>query len=193
MGTFGTFTVTTAGIPYAGADRDWSTAHGRDLRGQRKRVRHALGHSSPGTRDAYVVTFSATNGVDPNQSFTLKVIGAVFGVNPNSGPATGGTTVTITGTGFTRATAVDFGATAATDVTVVNDSTITATSPPGTGVVNVTVTTSGGVSPIGPADQFTYIVAPPPTVVSLVRYGFHAQPTSLVLTFSSAARRWPRM
>ena len=40
--------------------------------------------------------------------------------------------MTITGTGFTGATAVDFGTTAATSVTVVNDTTITADSPAGT-------------------------------------------------------------
>ena len=49
--------------------------------------------------------------------------------------------VTITGTGFTGATAVDFGTTAATSVTVVSDTSITADSPAGTGTVDVTVTT----------------------------------------------------
>ena len=55
--------------------------------------------------------------------------------------------MTITGTGFTGATAVDFGTTAATGLTVVNDTTITADSPAGTGIVDVTVTTPGGTSP----------------------------------------------
>ena len=40
--------------------------------------------------------------------------------------------MTITGTGFTGATAVDFGTTPGTDVTVVNDTTVTAISPAGT-------------------------------------------------------------
>ena len=64
--------------------------------------------------------------------------------------------MTITGTGFTGATAVDFGTTAATNVTVVSDTTITADSPAGTGTVDVTVTTPGGTSATSPADQFTY-------------------------------------
>ena len=68
----------------------------------------------------------------------------------------GGTLVTITGTGFTGATAVDFGTTAATNLTVVNDTTITADSPAGTGTVDVTVTTPAGTSATSPADQFTY-------------------------------------
>ena len=80
---------------------------------------------------------------------------AVTGLNPTSGPR-GGTPVTITGTSFTGATAVDFGTAAATGVTVVNDNTITATSPAGTGIVDVTVTTPAGTSATSPADQFTY-------------------------------------
>ena len=69
-------------------------------------------------------------------------------------------TVTITGTGFTGATAVDFGTTAATGVTVVNDTSITATSPAGTGTVDVTVTTPSGTSATSAADQFTYVAGP---------------------------------
>jgi hypothetical protein len=49
----------------------------------------------------------------------------------------------------------------------------------------VTVITPGGTSAISAADQFTYVVGSP-KVVSLLRFGFHDQPTSLVLTFSSA-------
>ena len=44
--------------------------------------------------------------------------------------------------------------------------TITAVSPAGTGLADVTVITAGGTSATNPADQFTY-VAPPPTVTSV--------------------------
>ena len=64
--------------------------------------------------------------------------------------------MTITGTGFTGATAVDFGTAAGTIVTV-GATTITAYSPAGTGTVDVTVTTPSGTSGISPADQFTYV------------------------------------
>ena len=90
----------------------------------------------------------------------------VTGLSPTSGPQAGGTVVTITGTGFTGATAVNFGTTAATNFTVVSDTTITADSPAGTGVVDVTVTTPGGTSATSPADQFTYAVAPTVTGLS---------------------------
>ena len=53
-------------------------------------------------------------------------------LSPTAGSNAGGTPVTITGTGFTGATAVDFGTTAATGVKVVNDTQITAVSPAGT-------------------------------------------------------------
>jgi hypothetical protein len=62
---------------------------------------------------------------------------------------------------LTGATAVDFGTTAATDVTVLNSMTVTAVSPAGTGTENVTVTTPAGTSPTSAADQFTFVAAPP--------------------------------
>jgi hypothetical protein len=79
----------------------------------------------------------------------------VSSVSPSGGLPTGGTTVTITGTNFTGATAVNFGATAAT---IISDTAtqITATSPAGVGTVDVTVTTPGGTSVTSPADQYTY-------------------------------------
>ena len=62
-------------------------------------------------------------------------------VSPNSGPTAGGTAVTITGTNFAAGATVTFGGTAATNVVVVNSTTITATTPAGSaGAVTVTVT-----------------------------------------------------
>jgi hypothetical protein len=92
---------------------------------------------------------------------------AVTGVTPSTGPPTGGTSVTITGTDLSGATAVDFGSTPAT-VTADSATSITATAPPGTGSVDVTVTTPDGTSAVSSADQFTYtVVVPPPTVTAI--------------------------
>ncbi len=81
---------------------------------------------------------------------------AVTSIDPTSGPPTGGTLVTIAGSGFTGATAVYFGATPAANFTVDSDTEITATSPQGLGIVDVIVTTPGGTSATSPDDQFTY-------------------------------------
>jgi hypothetical protein len=85
-------------------------------------------------------------------------------VQPNAGPGTGGTTVSISGTNFTGATAVKFGSNDATSFTVKSATSITAKSPAGSGVVDVTVATPGGISTTGSSDQFTYL--PAVTVVS---------------------------
>ena len=82
---------------------------------------------------------------------------AVTGITPKTGPTTGGTVVTVTGTGFTGATAVRFGPVAATDVTVVSATQLTATSPPeAASTRNIFVTTPAGTSSWDVADIFTY-------------------------------------
>ncbi|MFC8447915.1 IPT/TIG domain-containing protein [Kitasatospora sp. NPDC057223] len=92
---------------------------------------------------------------------------AVTAITPGHGPAAGGGTVTITGTGLAGAGAVNFGGTPATDVTVVNDLEVTATVPAhAAGTVDVTVTTPAGTSPASAADQYTYIAQPTVTAVS---------------------------
>jgi len=108
------------------------------------------------------IAISATSS-----SFDLaEVAPIVTALSPTLGPAAGGTTVTITGTNFTGASSVRFGVVAATAFTVVNPSTITATSPAGTGTVDVTVTTPEGTSVTSAADQFTFIALPALTGVS---------------------------
>ena len=79
----------------------------------------------------------------------------VTAVSPVTGAGTGGDSVTITGSGFADATAVDFGGVSAV-MTVSSDNEITATSPPGSGTVDVTVATPSGTSATSAADQFTY-------------------------------------
>ena len=85
----------------------------------------------------------------------------VSGVNPAGGPAAGGTTVTVTGTNFTGATAVRFGPNTAA-FRIDSGTQITATSPAGSGIVDVTVQTPGGISSVSGADRFSYIAPPAP-------------------------------
>ena len=113
-----------------------------------------------------VTTVGGTSATSAADQFTYVAAPTVTGINPSSGPSPPATLVTITGTGFNGATAVDFGTIPATDVTVVSDTSITADSPAGTGAVDVTVTTVGGTSPTSPADQFTYVAVPTVTGVN---------------------------
>ena len=71
----------------------------------------------------------------------------VTSVSPNSGPTGGGTAVTIGGTNFLSGAGVSFGGTAASNVTVVNSTSINATTPAhAAGTVNLVVTNPGGQS-----------------------------------------------
>jgi YVTN family beta-propeller protein len=80
----------------------------------------------------------------------------VTALSPKSGPAGGGTTVKITGTGLLWVSAVKFGSTAAKSFTIVSPKEVTAVSPKGTGTVTVTVTTPGGTSKASSGSKFTY-------------------------------------
>ncbi|GIW19336.1 MAG: hypothetical protein KatS3mg064_2493 [Tepidiforma sp.] len=109
-----------------------------------------------GTYDVRVTTPGGTspNTVADDFTCTGSPAPTVTSVSPASGPT--GTTVTITGTNFTGATAVTFGTAAAT-FTVVNSTTITATVPAGlaAGTYDVRVTTPAGTSANTAADNFT--------------------------------------
>lgn len=90
----------------------------------------------------------------------------VVGVSPNTGPTTGGTSVTITGTNLSGATGVYFGSTSAT-ISTVSTTTIVAVAPPqAAGAVNITVTTPAGTSAASSADEFTYLATPTVTGIS---------------------------
>jgi hypothetical protein len=123
---------------------------------------------SPGTVDIRLTSPSGgPSGITPADQFTYVAAPAVTGVSPAAGPADGGTTVTVTGSGFTNATAVTFGSTAAASFTVDSDTQITATAPAGSpGPADITVTTADGTSTTSPADQFTFVAAPAVTGVS---------------------------
>ncbi|MER5358062.1 IPT/TIG domain-containing protein [Streptomyces sp. NPDC002785] len=92
----------------------------------------------------------------PRQPSTAAAAPVTTTSSPFSGPA--GTVVTLTGTGFTNATAVAFGGTPAASFTVVSATEITAVAPAGAGTVQITVTTPDGTSS---GKGFTYTIATP--------------------------------
>jgi hypothetical protein len=87
---------------------------------------------------------------------------ALTGIMPASGTTLGGTRVTITGTMFSAGDVVTIGGTPATNLSMVNSTTITITTPQhAAGPVDVAVSAPGGQQAILPA-AYTY-VAPAPT------------------------------
>lgn len=122
----------------------------------------------PGTID---VTVTGPTGTSPKSStdqftYVSPPVPVVTGLLPEGGSTAGGTTVVISGAGFTTATAVSFGGHAAQSFTVTSDTQITAFTPAEqVGTVDVTVTTLGGTSVVSNADSFTYVA--PPTITSI--------------------------
>lgn len=81
----------------------------------------------------------------------------ITSVSPSNGSISGGNVITITGNGFTGATAVDFGFRPATSFTVITDNSISAMAPTGTsGTVDITVTAASQASTKTRADFYTY-------------------------------------
>lgn len=92
---------------------------------------------------------------------------AVDGINPTGGPTSGGTPVTISGSGFGGASAVNFGTTPAAGFIVVSDDTVIASAPSMAAVtVDVTVTSAAGTSSTGTDDEFTYSAPSSPSVTT---------------------------
>jgi hypothetical protein len=107
------------------------------------------------------VSVTTVGGTDDGLSYTYVDAPTITDFNPTSGPPTGGTSVTITGTSLSTAQSVTFGGLAAA-FEVVNDSTISATTPPtadgAPGPATLTVTTAGGSA--SAANPFNYVAGP---------------------------------
>ena len=116
---------------------------------------------SVGPVDVTVTTPAGTSATSAADQFSYEGVPNVSSVSPVAGLVTGGASVSIVGSGFSGASAVEFGTTAATTFTVVSSTEITAASPPASaGSLAVTVTTPVGASATSAADVFTYEDAP---------------------------------
>ena len=151
--------------------------------------------SPPGTLndtvDVTVITPSGTSATSSADQFTYIGFPSITFDAPNSGPFTGGTTVTLSGVNLIDVTAVMWGATPATSFTVNSSTSITAVSPPGTvnSVVPITVTTPAGTSLGVPQNYFYYVTNPPTTSTSAsaasATYGAASVALSATVTPSS--------
>ena len=116
----------------------------------------ATSPSGAGSTDIHVTTPNGTSAVSAGDVWSWVPV--IDSLSPTSGGA--GTTVTITGSGFSGVTAVDFGATSATSFNVVDDSHVSAVAPAGTGAVTVAVSTAAGSSSVGTGGSATFTYPP---------------------------------
>ena len=150
----------------------WSTADGTAVGGEDYVV-------SSGTTDPFVdghttihIPINGDLTIEPNETVLINFdspSGAILGrsqatltitnddllsvatITPRSGPATGGSPVTITGTRFSDGVTIHFGETPATDITVLDQATLTATTPAGTPASLVVIDAHlGTVAPFHP-------------------------------------------
>ena len=121
------------------------------------------GGATAGTFSVFVTTQGVTTPASNAAHFTYTP--TVTSVSPNTGPTSGGTTITIMGSGFQSPATVVIGqgngttgAIAATNVDVISNSEITATTGGGAtaGTFSVYVTTQGVTSLGSNAAHFTY-------------------------------------
>jgi hypothetical protein len=110
---------------------------------------------------AGTVSVSVTNAAGRSAASTADeyAYGAptVTSISPHGGPTTGGTIVTVHGTGFVPGATVHFNTPAGTAVTIVNPTQLTVKAPAhAAATVNVRVTTPGGTSAVTSADAYTY-------------------------------------
>ena len=117
-----------------------------------------------GAQDVAVTTSGGT-ATAPSAFTYVAAAPTITSVSPTSGPALGGTAITITGTNLTGATSVTVGGVAATNVVIVSATSITTKTPAGTaGAKDVSVTTAGGTVTLTGA--FTYGITAPTGVLA---------------------------
>ncbi|HEY4452088.1 MAG TPA: IPT/TIG domain-containing protein [Solirubrobacteraceae bacterium] len=146
-----------------------------------------LGHGAAGSPSAVPLGVEGVRKVAAISAGGLHMVAygepipIVTALNPSHGTTAGGTSVTISGEDFEAGATVKFAGAEASAVTVVSPTSITATAPPGSGTVNVIVTTSAGSSPPVAADRFTYV--PPPQLTKIApKSGTAAGGTTVTLT-----------
>ncbi|MFX0578981.1 IPT/TIG domain-containing protein [Nocardia nepalensis] len=108
------------------------------------------------------VNVTGPSGTSNAVPYVYVVVPTITSISPASGPTSGGTSVVVTGTGFTGPLTVRFGATSTT-FTIDSATQITAVAPADSaGAVQVTVTGSGGTS-----NGVVYTYVPVPTLISV--------------------------
>jgi hypothetical protein len=110
-------------------------------------------------------------------------------ISPSSGPAAGGTVVTITGSGFTGAKSVTFGGKTVTDLTVIDDSHLRVISPassPGSFPISITSAIGEGGS-LGPSTMFRYEFSASTTTIQIPATPARGGDTSPAVSFPATS------
>ncbi|GGJ62265.1 IPT/TIG domain-containing protein [Streptomyces brasiliensis] len=104
------------------------------------------------------VSVTTAGGTNNGLSYTYIADPTITTITPSSGPASGGTALTVTGTNLDSTTSVTFGG-AAAPFAVINTTTLSVVTPSGTaGAVDVVVTNpAGSATAVG---GFTYVASP---------------------------------
>jgi len=154
-------TVTISGVGLAHATAVKFGSAGATVTADTATSITATSPAGTGTVNVTVTTregTSATNAADEFTYASTAMKPTVTMVLPKKGSKAGGTSVTVTGSGFIAGATVRFGLVTATEVKVDSESQITVVSPAAAkkGTVNVTVTTAGGTSVTSKKDRFKY-------------------------------------
>ena len=130
----------------------------------------------PGEGDVHVLvtTSGGTSAAGPGGALSYHPAPMVTAISPATGPVTGGTRVTVYGSGLASAELVTVGDVVLTKFTVEADGNIELTVPAAkAGRVPIKVTTPYGTNVPYVADMFTYVVPKPPTVPTTVPKSRH--------------------
>jgi alpha-tubulin suppressor-like RCC1 family protein len=138
-----------------------STAGGSVKRLSTSRLTVVVPTHAAGAVDVRVVvqvgTHTARSAIRTTDRFTFYAPPTVISVLPTTGTDVGGSTVTVTGTGFTALTKVSFGSALGTALTVVSSSKLTVRTPAHPPeAADVRVTGRYGTSPATAHDSYTF-------------------------------------
>jgi len=162
-------TVTITGANLTGAAVKFGSNPATGVKVNSETSLEAVSPAGAGKVPVTVTTAGGTSPTNALDEFTYAP--TVTSIAPASGPEAGGTPVTINGSGFAADSTVTIGGAAASEVKVLSEQEITATTPAGTtGEQQVVVTDAAGPSVAGPG--FLYLTTPavssaaPPTTSS---------------------------
>ncbi len=127
--------------------------------GEAKQGSALIVSSNGGTSSYYTWTQAESEGAgsESGREEGGESAPSITSISPRSGPATGGTRVTITGSSLGAVRSVRFGATPAASFTIASSGSIVAVAPAGAaGDVAVAVSSAAGTSPVTPHDSFRY-------------------------------------